>query len=113
MARIIAHCNAYNARTHYHGEEVVERDGNTPVAWVVGTYATDEEARTALWKMALAEEEKHFGELSHEDDESAAELDDSGEWYEGEGIYFRDGHDIMMLKGDSLYSYDVMTYSID
>lgn len=32
--RIIAKCDPYNARKHYHGEKVIRYDGATPVAWI-------------------------------------------------------------------------------
>ena len=32
--RVIASCDPYHARIHYHGEEVIRKDGAIPVAWV-------------------------------------------------------------------------------
>ena len=32
--RIIAKCDPYNARKHYHNERVLRRDGSTPVEWI-------------------------------------------------------------------------------
>lgn len=32
--RIIASCDPYNAKSHYHGEKVIRRDGATPVEWI-------------------------------------------------------------------------------
>lgn len=78
--------------------------------------------------MALEDESRHYANLSHEDDESIAsmkqmlaedegltseELDRMFSWYEGEGVYYRDSNESMYIKGDTSYSYDVMTYSID
>ena len=128
MKKIIAHCDPYNSRMHYNGQTVVEKDGVTPIAWVVGEYATVAEAQSALWEMALEDESRHFANLSHEDDESIAsmkqmlaedegltseELDKMFSWYEGEGVYYRDSNESMYLKGDTSYSYDVMTYTIE
>ena len=36
--RIIAKCDPYNARKHYHGEKVLKRDGATPVAWLFNNH---------------------------------------------------------------------------
>lgn len=32
--RIVAKCDPYNAKKHYHGEKVVRYDGATPVEWI-------------------------------------------------------------------------------
>lgn len=32
--RIVAKCDPYNAKKHYHGEKVIRRDGATPVEWI-------------------------------------------------------------------------------
>lgn len=128
MKKIIAHCDPYNSRMHYNGQTVVEKDGVTPTAWVIGEYATVAEAQSTLWEMALEDESRHFANLSHEDDESidsmkqmlaedegltSEELDKMFSWYEGEGVYYRDSNESMYIKGDTSYSYDVMTYTIE
>lgn len=129
MKKIIAHCDPYNSRMYYNGQPVVKKDGATPTAWVIGEYATAAEAQSALWEMALEDEARHFANLSHEDDESIAsmkqmladededliseDLDGMFAWYKGEGVYYRDNNEIMCLKGDAYYTYDVMTYSIE
>lgn len=113
---------------HYNGQEVIERDGTTPIRWVMGEYPTEEAAKAALWEFALEEESRHFACLSHEDDESidyikkmleedegltSEELEKMFSWYEGEGVYHRDEHEIMLLKGGTSYTYDTMGYYID
>lgn len=128
MKRIIAHCDPHNARRHYNGQEIVKRDGNTPVEWVMGHYDTDDAAKSALWDFAMQDYIEHYANLVHEDNESIADMkrtlaDDTGlspaeidavfSWYEGEGVYTRDGHEAVLLKGGTAYSYDTMTYYID
>ena len=36
--RIVAKCDPYNARMHYHGEPVLKRDGATPVVWLFNNH---------------------------------------------------------------------------
>lgn len=131
MTKIIASCNPYNAKTHYHGEKVVQYDGATPVQWIIGEYASADKAKDTLWKMALEECNRH-DDLSHEDSEGIEydiaaisedrDLDEAGvqelrnwyaDWFKGEGVYYNDSHEPMMLKGDTFYSYDVMSYGIE
>ena len=131
MFTITAACDPHNAKHHYHSEEVVRYQGTTPVEWVIGKYCTIEEARSAIWSMALEECDKNQESLSHEFDENIEadiqavaedqELDEAGvrklrdwfeSWYKGEGIYYLDSREIMMLKGDETYSFDTMTYRI-
>ncbi len=126
-ARIIASCNPYNAKFHYNGQEVVKYDGHTPVQWVMGNYDSIEEAKEALWGFAMEDCNSH-DDLSHEYEEGIEEdiryFTEEGEdeeetrkwyasWYKGEGIYSNDTHEAMMLKGDSSYSYDIMSYWIE
>lgn len=127
---ITASCDPYHARFHYHGEKVIRRDGATPVEWVAddnfGEGFGEDEALERLWKMALAETERH-GDLCHEDGAgfeewvsllmedhglTRAEAGDALSWYKGEGIYHGDSHEPMMLKGNRNYTYDTMTYEI-
>lgn len=127
MYRIIAHCDPYNARFHYHSGEVIKRDGATPVAWVIETFRTQDEACEYLWKMAL-EDSNERDDLSFEDDYNINDqvqsisdyegipIEEAREmfsWYKGEGVYYCDGHEPMLLKGGDSYSYDVMTYTIE
>lgn len=131
MKRVIATCDPHNARHHYHGEEVVEYDGATPVQWVVGEYDTLEEAKEALWSFALEDFCNHDGQ-SHEYDENIEQdirdiaedqdLDEEGikelrnwyaSWYKGEGIYDNESHEVVMLKSDESYSFDTMGYYIE
>ncbi len=94
----------------------------------MGHYDTDDAAKSALWDFAMQDCTEHYAGLTHEDDESIADMkrtlaDDLGldrddldtafSWYEGEGIYTRDGHEAVLLKGGTAYSYDTTTYYID
>lgn len=131
MIKIIASCNPYNAKFHYNGQEVVKYDGPTPVQWVMGNYDSIEEAKEALWNMALEDSNCHDG-IGHEDAEGIEcdiaaisedqEMDEAREkelrdwyasWFKGEGIYYNDSREVLMLKGDTSYSYDVVSYGIE
>lgn len=131
MIKIIASCNPYNAKFHYNGQEVVKYDGSTPVQWVMGNYDSIEEAKEALWGFAMEDCNSH-DDLSHEyeedieqgiidlaeeedmSDEEVKELRDwYASWFKGEGIYYNDSREVLMLKGDASYSYDVMSYGIE
>ena len=61
MYRIIARCDPYNARKHHHGEEVVERDGATPVAWVLEDGLSLDEANRKIYELACESIGFHFG----------------------------------------------------
>lgn len=131
MFTITATCDPYNAKHHYHGEEVIRYQGATPIEWVIDKYSSIEEAQSALWSMALEECDNNLASLSHIFDENIEadiqaisedeELDEAGirelrnwfaSWYKGEGVYYNDSRDVMMLKGDECYSFDTMSYSI-
>lgn len=128
---ITASCNPYHARFHYHGQKVLKRDGATPVEWVADDNFSEgfseDEALERLWEMAFAETER-YGNLCHEDDASFEEwvsflMEDQEltraeavnvlSWYKGEGIYYSETNEPMMLKGKDSYSYDTMTYRIE
>ena len=105
---IYASCDAYNARKHYHGEEVLERDGATPVKWVHDDnfhhgYSCDE---------ALDELVKLAKEISNERDD-VLWIDASREkWWKGEGLYAAEGEKIF-VNGESSLSYDTMSWGIE
>ena len=117
---IVAMCDPYNARKHYHGEKVLKRDGATPIHWVFKDeyFDTEDEAKEALLKAARYD-------YSYEDDESIADLreslqqenedfDGTIDWYKGPGVYDPDQNNTLIyLEGDSSYSDDSMTYMID
>lgn len=127
MVQIIAICDPCNARMHYNGQEILKKEGTTPTMWVIGEYASIEEAKEVLWGMALEDASEHRASLSREDDESVAymkqmliddglsesDIEDVFSWYKGEGVYSNDGHEAVLLKGGDSYSYDVMTYRIE
>ena len=48
--RVVASCDPYNARKHYHGEAVVRREGATPVEWVVRSGLTRERANDVIFR---------------------------------------------------------------
>ena len=114
---IVAMCDPYNARKHYHGEKVLKRDGATPIYWVFKDeyFDTEDEAKEALLKAARYD-------YSYEDDESIADLkeslgqdfDGTIDWYKGPGVYDPDQNNALIyLEGDSSFSDDSMTYMID
>ncbi len=51
MARyvITAYCNPYHSRCFHHGEEVVKRDGATPVKWIHKEFSSLKEANEELF----------------------------------------------------------------
>ena len=130
--RITANCNPYHARLHYNGQRVLKRDGATPVKWVIEDGMTEEEALQRLWAFAREDAASNYANWSREDAESIEDMaqmmadDDSNDltleqarelfdWFEGEGIYSTgsDHPELVMLKGERSYSYDVMTYCVE
>ena len=75
-------------------------------------------------KIAFTVMDKVFDENIEADIQAISEdeeLDEAGvrelrnwfaSWYKGEGVYYNDSRDVMMLKGDECYSFDTMSYSI-
>lgn len=125
--RIIAICDPYHARSHYNGQEIIRRNGATPVSWVIQECSTIEEAREILWQFAR-ETTINSANLSHKDNEdieyvksllieeeglTETEVNEMLSWYKGEGIYYTSTNEVMMLKGDGSYSSDIMTYCIE
>jgi len=125
--RIVAQCNPYNARMHYNHQRVLEYDGATPVKWVMSEgYASEDEAKEALMKLAMTGNPFEGGGWTYEDEDSIAELksaiiEDFGDdpdfeepdfaWFQGPGIY--DGESPVLLKGETMSNDDTMTYSIE
>lgn len=126
MFRIIVKCDPYNARKHYHGQEVIRHDGLTPVEWVkddnFGAGYSEEDAKEALFKLAR-QTEANNDSWSWEDDSIIAEkkardredlpfFDDSlYDWYQGEGIYMQET--LVLKKGNTSFQDDTITYMID
>ena len=125
MKTIIAtYCNPYNARTHYHGEEVLKYDGITPVKWVFGEYDNEEEAKDALANLAYSYATEHDS-LSYEDYASVEdsincmiedgatpeEVKEAFSWFKGTGIYC--DHVLEYAMGDTSFSFDVLTFMIE
>lgn len=52
--RIIVKCDPYNARKHYHGEKVFERNGPTPVCWLMNDneHLTIKKANAIMFELA-------------------------------------------------------------
>lgn len=119
--RIIANCDPYNARFHYHNEQVLKYDGATPIEWVVddnyGDGYTLEEAHDILDGYA----DQLNDDTCYEDDASVADMRreieaETGEeadfsWYEGAGWY--ENNVLVYRHGDGYLRDDVMLYSID
>lgn len=57
---IVAKCDPYNAKHHWHGQRVLKYDGSTPVEWVAGEFDTEEEAKDQLHDWCLAECDDFF-----------------------------------------------------
>lgn len=119
--RIIAKCDPYNARSHYHGEDVIKFDGATPTAWVIddfyGKGLSLEEARGILDGYANQLNDNTF----YYDDASIAQWKDELEkydeempdfsWYRGAGWY--ENNECVYYRGEDYLRDDVMTYSIE
>lgn len=130
MFRIIEHCNPYNARTHYNGQPVIKYDMTTPVEWVIEDgFASIEEAKAALMKLAKSCRSYESGSWSEEDEETVRELaaaikedrpedfEDGEEpdtsWFKGPGIYDHDSMTPVLLEGETSFCDDVETFSIE
>lgn len=119
---IVARCDPYHARFHYNGQKVLKYDGATPVEWIqdddFGDGYTIEKAKEAIWKLALDSCDDNW---NHENDDSIADfkaqiLEDHGEdvemdWYKGEGVY--ENNYPVILKGETSFQDDVMSYSVE
>jgi hypothetical protein len=117
---IVAKCNPYNAKFHYHGEKVLKYDGATPVEWVLQEFDTEDEALSELYKMAKSEEgivERTYDDVLEEikgmDDiiDIKNHIDKFLEYEDG--LYYCNTFDILMVKDGDSYSYVAMTYSVE
>ena len=130
--RIVAQCDPYNARKHYNGQQVLERDGATPVKWVMSDgYTSEEEAKKALMDLAMTGNPYENGGWSYEDEDSVKYLAEAikedhpddfedGEepdtsWFKGPGIYDHTGGTLypVLLEGETSFRDDTMMYSIE
>jgi DNA-binding XRE family transcriptional regulator len=123
--RIVATCNPYNSRTHHHGEEVLERDGATPIRWVhddnFGHLFTKEEAQQKLLEYAREYYMEHGDAQEFESIDEVKEAYKACEipeaewgdfsWWKGAGFYHQEVP--VFLVGDWKYEQDVMTWSIE
>ena len=86
---IIASCDPYNAPLHYRGQEVIKKDGQTPVSWVEADgFETEDEAADALYELAKFSEE----------------------FDEGNDSLFDNAGNLVITKGDLSYENDTMSY---
>lgn len=119
---IITSCDPYNARHHYADQDVVQRDGATPVRWVEATADTAEEAGRILfgWAKRSALGSQNDGWVYFDDEAVADEArffkEDIGDdydasWYQGEGVYAENRQPVC-LKGDTSYEDDSCSYTI-
>lgn len=117
---IVAKCNPYNAKFHYHEEKVLKYDGVNPVEWVLQEFDTEDEALSELYKMAKSEE----GIVERTYDDVLEEIKDMDDIIDiknhidkfleyGDGLYYCNTFDILMVKDGDSYSYDTMTYSVE
>ena len=93
---------------------------------------TEKEALQRLWAFACEDAARNYANWSREDAESIEDMaqmmgdDESNDltleqarelfdWFEGEGIYSTGSEhpELVMLKGERSYSYDVMTYCVE
>ncbi|MCI1720203.1 MAG: hypothetical protein LKM37_04160 [Bacteroidales bacterium] len=124
ICRIIASCNPRFAKRHYHGEEVLQRDGTIPVRWVhddnFGHLYTREEAHEKLIGYARkyylggndAQEFKSIQDAKdyyREIGDPESEWDFS--WYEGPGFYENEIPD--WLYSEVEHKEGAMTWSIE
>ena len=61
--RIVAKCDPYNAKKHYHGEKVIRMDGATPVEWIYDDREgmTLKEANDVILNYARITAGRHIG----------------------------------------------------
>ena len=125
---IVAKCDPYNARIHYHGEPVLEYDGPTPVKWIESDGHEDEDkAKKALMRLAKTRKDYEHGPWRYEDEESVedffktvvedaeedAEEQSETSWFQGPGIYNCETHEPVLLEGGWYFEDDSMTYSVE
>lgn len=130
LYRIVASCDAYNARSAYRGQEVLKTDAFVPVKWIEddnlgGGYATEDEAKEALFKLALkiCYDGRHDSWDRWDDDGIAAlqeELRSQGEsdvnipWYHGEGVYSACQENMeILLEGEGSFRDDIVFYEVE
>lgn len=119
---IVASCDPYHAKFHWHGQRVLKYDGPTPVEWVAGEFDTEEEAKSALYawckeeSMDMIEWDDEFvaervSEYVHEGLFGAAKemLDEYIE--NGEGLYYNG--EKKLDRDGWCYSFDTMSYSVE
>lgn len=125
---IIQRVDPYNAKFHYHGQKVVERDGFTPVAWIVDEIESKDEALAKLRTIAetCSDSHCHFddddvreivdeaiaGVVFDDDEEKADAIEKAAGWYKGPGVY-EDRSVLVLADGGESFSHDVSFYSIE
>jgi len=99
--RVVAKCDPYNARKHYHGEPVIERDGATPVAWLFNyhEHLTLKEANQVLFDLACKTANRDLGSWRI----AAIHL---GKYASGAGCFTHD-------DGTRVLHDDSMTYAVE
>ena len=122
LYRVVASCDAYNARSAYRGQEVLKTDAFVPVKWIEDDnlgdgFATEDEAKEALFKLAvkLSNDGRHDN-WSHENDNLIADYrshvpDADVSWYRGEGLYEAEGS--VLLKGEGSFRDDIVFYEVE
>lgn len=128
MFIIKATCDPYNARKHYNGQPVIKYDMTTPVEWVIEDgFASIEEAKAALMKLAKSCRSYESGSWIEENKETIRELADAikedhpedfedgkepdASWFKGPGIYDHDTP--VLLEGETSFRDDTMQYSVE
>ena len=117
--RIIASCNPYNARTHYHGGEVLKYDGPTPVEWVWidEIFNTNEEARAVFEGWAAEDgfywDEEAISDFCRDEGITPEEFKKNNPWYQGPGNYDQANNELLYASGEDSYHEDTMSYRIE
>lgn len=118
---VVAHCDPYNAKSHYHGETVLKYDMATPIKWVIDNGYDDglskHEALSLLECIAAEVDYWSFIDDDYIRDLVTELMEDEGvdnpdvDWYQGPGYY--DNNCLQYLIGDEYLEIDTMLYSVE
>lgn len=126
MYRITAYCDPYNAKFHYNGQEVIRRDGSTPIEWVIEDgFNYREDAIEQLMRLAMSGSPYDNGDWTYLDDAAIDDMkaqtkEDFDEdldttFYKGAGIYSAGnrGFNPILIEGEDSFWDDTMKYSVE
>lgn len=113
---IVAKCDPYHAKFHWHGEKVLKYDGATPVWWVHKDGLTKEEALEEFRGWALEEgfdwDEDSIAVFCGDEGITPEQFEKDNPWYVGPGFYDGGNNELLYAYGDEVYHDDDMTYVI-